>query len=240
MITAELQKGYVYYRCTKRLTICSQRYVREEGLAAQIQAILQKVSLCDDWTTKILRQLESDRQGDVQSSRPQQQNLQNDITDIDAKIIRLIDVYLEGGLSSDEYRRKKETLLSKKKGLQESLKDFAAGGNNWFEQAKAFVTLLNKASYVLREGNLESQKEFLEKIGSNFILKERRINFSSEGTFRHYLSQAPFPNWRGRRETITRNHTRLFINELQKLKTELCRKCAIRPIRNDTEFQGLQ
>ena len=52
---------------------------------------------------------------------------------------------------------------------------------------------------AIEEGNLESQKEFLEKIGSNFILKERRINFSSEGTFRHYLSQAPYPNWRGRR-----------------------------------------
>ena len=198
-ITAELQKGHVYYRCTKRLTKCSQRYVREEELTTQIQSILQKVSLCDDWTTKILKGLEKDRQGDVQSSRPQQQNLQNEIADVDAKISRLIDVYLEGGLSADEYKRKKETLLDKKKELQESLRDFAAGGNNWFEPAKEFVTTLNKASYTLREGNLESQKEFLQKIGSNFILKERRINFSSEGTFRHYLSSTPYPNWRGRR-----------------------------------------
>jgi site-specific DNA recombinase len=196
MITAELQKGHIYYRCTKRLTKCSQRYVREEDLAIQIQAILQKVSLCDDWTTKILRELETDRQSDVQSSRPQQQNLQKEIADIDAKISRLIDVYLEGGLSADEYKRKKEALLAKKKELQESMKDFAAGGNNWFEQARQFVTLLNKGSYALREGNLESQKEFLQKIGSNFILKERRINFSSEGTFRHYLSNAPFTKWR--------------------------------------------
>ena len=60
-ITAELQKDHVYYRCTKRLTICSQRYVREEALATQIQAILQKVSLCDDWTTKILKERSEER-----------------------------------------------------------------------------------------------------------------------------------------------------------------------------------
>jgi hypothetical protein len=48
----------------------------------------------------------------------------------------------------------------------------------------------------MEEGNLESQKEFLEKIGSNFILKERRLNFPTEGTFRPFLKGAPFLNWR--------------------------------------------
>jgi len=36
-----------------------------------------------------------------------------------------------------------------------------------------FVTLLNRAEYAVKEGNLESQKEFLKKIGSNFILLRR-------------------------------------------------------------------
>ena len=69
-----------------------------------------------------------------------------------------------------------------------------------FEQAREFVTSLNKANYAIAEGNLESQKEFLKKIGSNFILKERRLNFSTEGTFRLFLKDAPFLNWRARRD----------------------------------------
>ncbi|MBU4311323.1 MAG: recombinase family protein [Candidatus Omnitrophica bacterium] len=48
MITAELQKGHTYYRCTKRLASCSQKYIREEELLKQIKGIFQKVSLCDD------------------------------------------------------------------------------------------------------------------------------------------------------------------------------------------------
>jgi DNA invertase Pin-like site-specific DNA recombinase len=198
MITAELQKGYTYYRCTKRQRTCSQKYTREEILSTQIQSILQKVSLCDDWTTKILKELDKDKQSDVQSSRPQQQNLEDRITDIDRKINRLIDVYLEGNIALEEYQRKKEAYLNEKKDLQERMKDFAAGGDNWFERAKDFVTDLNRVGYALRDGNLESQREYLEKIGSNFILKERRLNFSSEGTFRHYLPGAPYQNWRRR------------------------------------------
>jgi hypothetical protein len=48
----------------------------------------------------------------------------------------------------------------------------------------------------VEEGNLESQKEFLEKIGSNFILKERRLNFSAEASFRPLFEASPYPNWR--------------------------------------------
>jgi hypothetical protein len=46
------------------------------------------------------------------------------------------------------------------KDLQEKQGDFADEGNNWFEQARRFVTTLNEGSYVLRGRNLESQKEF--------------------------------------------------------------------------------
>ena len=84
------------------------------------------------------------------------------------------------------------------------MRDFADGGNNWFEQARDFVTTLNRASCMLREGNLESQKEFLEKIGSNFILKERRLIFSAEGTLRPYLQDAPFSSWWRRRNSNPR------------------------------------
>jgi hypothetical protein len=177
MITAETQKGYTYYHCTKRQTNCTQKYVREEELATQIRSILQKVSLCDDWTTKILRELEKDRQSDVQSSRPQQQNLESQIVAMDNKINKLIDIYLEGSLSLEEYQQKKKAFINEKKDLQERMKDFAAGGDNWFERAKDFVTDLNRISCVLRDGDLASQREYLEKIGSNFIIKRAPAKF---------------------------------------------------------------
>jgi len=96
---------------------------------------------------------------------------------------RLIDIYLEGALTLEEYQAKKDNLIKQKKEIQEEIRDFAGEGNNWFEQAVSFVTSLKDARYTLLEGNLELQKEFLQKIGSNFILKERRLNFSSESTY---------------------------------------------------------
>ena len=195
-ITAELQKGHVYYRCTKRLTNCKQKYVREEELAAQIAKFIQKVSLSDNWTKRIIEELERDRNYSLLSTQSQQQNLENNIKEVDTKISKLIDVYLEGSLTLEEYQAKKETFINEKKKLQESVRDFAAGSNSWFEPARDFVNLLNRTEYAVKEGNLESQKEFLEKIGSNFILKERRLVFSSAAPYRGLFLTAPYPNWR--------------------------------------------
>ncbi len=135
---------------------------------------------------------------------PQQQNLQDKIAEVDNKINKLIDIYLEGTITLEEYQRKKESFINEKKELQENLRDFAAGGNNWFEPAKEFVTLLNSAHCAVEEGNLESQKEFLEKIGSNFILKERRLVFSTGSPYRGLLQSAPFLNWRRGRDSNPR------------------------------------
>ena len=183
MITAENQKGHNYYRCTKRLGPCRQKYIREEVLAEQVKRAIQKVSLSDDWTNNILRELNNDKQDFIQSSLTQRQNLQKEIYKTDTKINKLIDIYLEGVISLEEYQAKKEKLINKKKDLQEKLRDFAAEGNNWFEQAKDFVSSLNRAHYLAGGANYESQKEFLKKIGSNFLLKERRLYFSSQNPY---------------------------------------------------------
>ena len=195
MITAETQKGHIYYRCTKRLTNCTQKYLREEELAAQVKAVIQKVSLRDDWANNILKGLEKDKERLSQSSLTHLQNLNTKLADIDKRISKLIDIYLDGALSLEEYQGKKNALVNEKRDLQENIRDFADEGNKRFEQARRFVTTLNEGSYALREGNLESQKEFLKKIGSNFILKERRLNFSTEGTFRPVLEAAPYKSW---------------------------------------------
>ncbi|MFH1397562.1 MAG: recombinase family protein [Candidatus Omnitrophota bacterium] len=197
-ITAEIQKGHTYYHCTKKLKPCkgaAHYYVREEGLATQIQDYVQKVSISDDWTDNILRELEKDKEQFGQSSLTHLQNLKSRISEIDNKISKLIDLYLEGSLTLKEYNFKKNRFINEKENLQEEIKDFADEGNNWFEQARRFVTTLNEGSYALREGNLESQKEFLKKIGSNCILKERRLVFSTEGTFRPILDNAPYLTW---------------------------------------------
>lgn len=60
MVTAERKKGrYVYYHCTKSRTACDEGYSREEDLAPQFDAIVQRISIgpeMRDWLVQALKE----------------------------------------------------------------------------------------------------------------------------------------------------------------------------------------
>jgi len=69
MITAETQKGHIYYRCTKksRIKTCNQHYTRKEELNQQLSYMIQKVSLRRDWAEWMLNKLKEEKEQSTQS-----------------------------------------------------------------------------------------------------------------------------------------------------------------------------
>ena len=60
MITAEVQKGHTYYRCSKKGVVCSQPYIREEVLAVQLSDILKDFAAPSDWAIELLKMADED------------------------------------------------------------------------------------------------------------------------------------------------------------------------------------
>ena len=61
-ITAEPQKGHIYYRCTKKRGSCDEKYLREEGLLEQVQETITAHSLPDGWADNMLAQLAKEQE----------------------------------------------------------------------------------------------------------------------------------------------------------------------------------
>jgi site-specific DNA recombinase len=62
-VTAELQKGHIYYRCSKRSKTqqCFQPYVREEYLDKEISDLLKPFSLPVDWADEMLTRVKEEK-----------------------------------------------------------------------------------------------------------------------------------------------------------------------------------
>ena len=56
LIKTETQKGHNYLRCTKRVSDCTQKYVREEVVATQVDQTIARVVLEATIADKIVRQ----------------------------------------------------------------------------------------------------------------------------------------------------------------------------------------
>ncbi len=191
-ITSETQKGHHYYRCTKKRGVCSQKYVREEILAEQINDVIKNVSLPPSWADNMLAKLEEDREQEAQDGTLYAQNLKSEISIYDKKLEKLLDVHLDEIISKEEYTLKKHKLLNKKIDISEKLNDFEQKGNYWLEPMRLFILDSKQAEIIASKENLPVKRDFLKKIGSNPLLRNRAISISWQNPWK-ILVDFPFP-----------------------------------------------
>ena len=177
-ITAEKQKGHNYYRCTKKKGLCQEKYLREESLLEQIKNFLQKVSLSSHDTGKVLAALSQEEERAKQQAQSEAVNLKKQLAQIEVKLQKLLDVYLEDELTQQEYAAKKEKLIAEKVRLEEKITEIEQGGASWLEPAREFVLSLNQAAKLIENENKAEMTTFLKNVGSNCILENRQFKFS--------------------------------------------------------------
>ena len=202
-ITAETQKGFVYYRCTKKKGLCQEKhYLREESLTEQITSFLQKVSLSSQDTEKVLAALDQEQEKARQDSQAEVNVSKAQLSQVEIKLQKLLDIYLADALSTEEYAAKKQSLLSQKMSLSEKITDFEQKGLSWLEPAREFVKSLNQAANLIQTDNLSELPTFLKNIGSNHILQNRQFFFTPKIQYKLVAERSEanqnsltFPTW---------------------------------------------
>ena len=183
-ITAEKKikpsgREYIYYRCTKKKGPCQEKhFLRQEELYEQIKSFLQKVSLSSHDTEKVLAELDKEELQAKEQAKTSVQNLKDKLLEIDMKLGRLLDVYLDEAITTQEYASRKNKLVEQKAGLQEQIHDFEQKGLSWLEPAREFVLSLNQVAKLIESENKSEMTAFLKNIGSNCILQNRQLLFS--------------------------------------------------------------
>ncbi len=172
-------REYIYYRCTKKKGPCQEKhFLREEELYPQIKSFFQKVSLSSHDTEKVLAELEKEEAVAKEQAKSTVQNLKANFSEIEKKLEKLLDVYLDGTISAEDYASRKEKLVKQKIGLHEQIRDFEQEGLSWLEPAREFVLSLNQAAKLIKSENKMEMTTFLKNIGSDCILQNRQLIFS--------------------------------------------------------------
>jgi len=182
MFTAQWATGksggrYRYYRCTKKKGTCSQGYLREDILATQIREQLQTISLCDDMTDRMLRQLETWEKEDTASSQSSVHNLADKIKASEERLEKLVESYLDGDIPKSLYIKKKDEILRTTLTLKEELKDCKHSGKNWVEPLREWILDTKQANFLARSDDLHKQKELVQKIGTNPSVRDKSARF---------------------------------------------------------------
>ena len=179
-------KQYVYYYCTKKNPHhkCKQNvFTREEKISSQIREELQKVSLPDDCSDWMIKELEKEKIQSNQSSDFFAQKNKEGLSKLDEKLEKLMTAYLENVLSLAEYQETKNILVNQKQVLKDKIVSFERKSNNRFELSINFIKASKQAKIIALQENPERIRDFLKKIGSNFQIQNQNISFSPRGAW---------------------------------------------------------
>ncbi len=169
-ITAERQKGHVYYRCTKKHGNCSEPYIRQEELDSQLSEILRSVAMNDTWANSLNKMLSVDEQQSAKSVGVFIRESKSKIQSLQSKLQRLLDGYLDQDIEREVYVAKKAQLMSEKKSLEEQSARLEQTQTGWLEPMKQWI---DEASGLC---NLANSDDLAEK-KPNFIKSLARTSF---------------------------------------------------------------
>ncbi len=194
-ITAEQQKGHVYYRCTKKIRPCPEKYLREDVMVQQWRHLLENASIAPEWADKMLVALENEKTTAAEAAVAQSLPFRTEIQKIDAKLERLLDAKLEGLITSAEYLPKKEKLVAQKALASDKLTKTQTMGNQWLEPLKNFIRTSCHAQKIAREGDSLAIRSFLKNVGSNFVLHAQTVAGEPGIGWRVLASRPKCTNW---------------------------------------------
>jgi site-specific DNA recombinase len=181
-ITAEVQKGHTYYRCTKkrRTVRCTQPYVREEVLDAEVSRLLRTFILPAPSADGLLDLLARDQIQSANNSTDLIAAKRLQIKAIREKIRILLDMRLNAEIDAETYTSRKSNFMSRTKTLEDDLAAISHGHHTWLEPLKNWILDAKNLPKTVQTGSLTDKKDLAKKIfGSNLCLDRKKARGSA-------------------------------------------------------------
>ena len=131
-----------------------------------------------------------------EATRRLSQEVKNHIGEFDAKLERLVDIFIDRQITQEEYAKRKAKLLNDKKDLEGKLKEIEKSGGGWLEPAKQFITTCNQAGSIAWQEILSPKKDFLKICGSNLVLKDTSLCVIYKKPYDFIAKSQGCPDWR--------------------------------------------
>ena len=175
---------FIYYRCTKKLKPCNQKYVSEPTLEPQIRNIIRDCGLHEGWEPYFAKWINQADEKDKLITEVEEKQIDEQIKESEVKLNRLLDGYLDQVIEPEIYKQKKNELFDEKLKLEEKKSQISKNGTVWLEPMREFVNYALQAQKVARaENNCHDLAIMAKKVGSNFFLKERHLSATLDFPF---------------------------------------------------------
>ena len=196
---------YNYYRCTKSLGSCGQKYISDVELEKQIRNIVLKSSLPEEGARVWQRMFEKDRKREEQSASQRSVEIEAKISSLEDQENTLLDGYLQHIIEPEVYKKKKNEIFAKKFEFTDQKGKIGKEGSGRLEPLLEFMNMAKTGAKIARaKNNCHELAVQARNAGSNFFLDNRQLKPELKKGFDTLFFEGCTPTGASKPERISR------------------------------------
>lgn len=176
-IKKKYNKEYIYYRCTKSRGVdkCSQKYLREEDLAKEIDQHLAKLKFDEDIIDLMVEAAKASGQEKWDNARDIEKKNQMLLDNNKIRQDSLIEKFIDNAIPKEIYNQKLAELKNEEATLEEGSRTSKEAFCDVFEKIEQAAIFIKNAKKIFAKGDPETKKEVLSIITSDIYIKDKQI-----------------------------------------------------------------
>lgn len=180
-LIGETHKSFVYYRCQVR--DCPATAIREENAEQAILDRLIMLRLHPDEQRYCLEELARLRADANKRQEEIASGLQLQLGQIEDRITRLTDAYIDRLIDKDTFEQRKTTLLMERRQLEDSLSEWQGGKRNEADELQKILERGDSAYSGYNSGNVPDKRDLVDTITSNRLLDGKSLEVALSSPF---------------------------------------------------------
>jgi len=166
-LTAERQKGHLYYRCHTRG--CGGACVREEQINAAVFGAASRLRLTPEQWRAVQRDAEALIEGRAAGAPRERERITLQLAALEDRIARTTDAFIDKALDKESFAARREQLISQRIKLQTALRNVDAGHLSERQYIQKFFELGIALQLLTESAHDEKVREILGEATSNLV-----------------------------------------------------------------------
>jgi site-specific DNA recombinase len=188
-LNAETQKGHRYYRC--HAESCRGTSLRETTILERLYEDIVVMNLSDETYQSVMEALKQKKNDARRDHVETKKLLTLRLNQINDRLMRLDDAYLDGVLDKDTVQTKKATLHNEKLNLDQALSEKEGASERFDARAAKFLELLKSLQGLAKQAEGHELRKVLQSAISNCTVQQKNVVVEWRKAVRPLLAREP-------------------------------------------------
>lgn len=184
VVTSDLKKcKYTYLICYDPKNPKKKLFIPESKIIKQISEVFKSISIPEHVLELVEAHLKESHKAEIDFHHAAIENLEVGNKNIQGKLDRLLDLYLDKSITEDRYYKKKEELEEDLLANNVRLSEHYKGDSDFKNSVSALFSLSSKAYELFNSSNIEQKRKLIGFVFSNLKLNGSKLEYSLNKPF---------------------------------------------------------